>query len=52
MLTFYGGRMGREGRELCEGLEALDEVEEWEMIMSHYYVARAKCGGGGSGGAV
>ena len=31
-----------EERKRIEKLEFLDEIEEWQLIMGHYYIALAK----------
>ena len=39
MLSAYSSILSPSQREHASSLEMLDEVEEWEMIMSHYFLA-------------
>jgi hypothetical protein len=48
MLTAYSSVLSPSQRGHASSLEMLDEVEEWEMIMSHYVLTVGSNKNGGS----
>jgi len=41
MITFYNKIADQNDRKRIEKIDFLDEVEEWNMIMGHYFILLA-----------
>ena len=47
----YEQFLDAKARRAAEALEFLDELEEWQLLMSHYCLCLATTSGGGSSGS-